>query len=1741
MNRVLTNGEANGKDVASGHAALANPSAPPGATDAAMTELVRTIEDHVVRLLAEETKLPPSGIDVLAPFHRYGLNSVVIVEVTARLEGITGPLPKTLFFEHGSVRAIATALARAYGPAFAGRTKEAPARPPPPSPGLFQRARIERGRQASRADEPIAIIGLGGRYPEADDLHEFWTILAEGRDCIRVVPRQRWDAEAMFDPVRHRAGKIYAKWGGFLRDIAGFDHRFFGIARSEADFLDPQERLWLETAWHTLEDAGYTPESVRGRSVGMFVGVMSNMYQKLCAQVNGVSLSPFASYGSIANRTSYQLDLSGPSLSLDTMCSSSLTAIHLACESILRGESELALAGGVNVIVHPDKYVTQCLGGWFASDGRCRSFGADGDGYVPGEGVGAILLKRLSDAERDGDRVCGLIRATAVNHCGRTNSYFVPSPNAQAAVMQRAWERSGIDPRRISYFEAHGTGTSLGDPIEIRGIAKAFASFTADRQFCALGSVKSNVGHLESAAGIAALTKVLLQLKNKALVPSLHCDPPNPHISFEETPVYVQRRLETWPEPKEGEPRLAAISSFGAGGSNAHLVVEEYIPTTSRQNVGDEGPELVLLSAADDEALRRYVESWINYLEMEIREPDGARLADIAYTTQIGRVPMAARAAVIAHSKVELLEALRSHVDGGDTGGRVTVGTATPNPAVSALFEGPEGAEILGVVIQHQSWQKLAKLWALGARIEFGAVQKGRGLRRVSVPGYPFLRTPCWLSAEETAAAPVSPPSVSASAVEHGTMDGKAGRSILAKLERDVLETLAHVSPLPREQFLPSRRLFDDLGFDSLMLAGFHSRMTQRYPQLTFDVSAYSANMTVNDLVRILHDRLAGAGRVTGPANDTAAPAPGEPKLQEPVSVEPERGTEAHLRFDRFVEAVAARGRRMQLVAHGLDAPAPLAGPNGTTLDQNGSRLINFTTYDFLSLANDPRVLAAATQAVQKYGCSASASRPVGGEIPLYRQFEEHIARFIGTEKAVLFVSGHATNVTTLEILFGAGDLVLFDEGSALSSIVEGGMVSGAEVMAFPHGNLQELDRILDEVRKRYRKVLIAVEAVCATDGSIAELPRLLELKKKHSTFLLVDEDNSFGVLGATGRGLCEHHAVDPRAVDVISCGLHKSLASSGGFIAGDGPLVHLVKCTATSLIFAASIAPMSVAAARAALEILENEPQRSEAVRANARKLRSSLRAGGLHLGGEHGPLVTFRARDDAHCLRAAGILRQQGFLVEQHLRSEAAGTPAFVRVVVTADHTDGQLGMLANALVQVQDSWTGAEAGAAPPRSGSERVVRHTCDLAAKSAVIDDVVLDRYCRVGAFPQYQDLVARQSAVPPEVQMYWQPHEGIVNDRMVVGGKSTINFSSFNYLSLSGHREVIAAVERAVARHGTSLSSSRIHSGTAEIHVALEQEIASLLGVEAAVVFDAGHNTNVSSIGNLFGPGDLILHDALAHNSMIQGALLSGASRQPFPHNDYARMDQILAQVRGKYRRVCILIEGVYSQDGDIPALDQFIVVKRRHQALLFVDEAHSIGVIGQTGRGVCEHAGVDPAEVDILMGTLSKALATSGGYVAGSAALVEYLRQIPCYVHGANVSPAVAAAALEAIRVLRREPERVATAQARARLFLDLARREGLDTGISKDTAVIPIMTYSSKIAYELSHALYQNGVTAHPFTYPVVPENKARLRIFMNADHSEEQVARGVKLLGRLYRELKSAEQCLPRSFPVSAATAG
>lgn len=752
------------REIVSGAATqpiITHKSVPESSSDVPSSRLREQAAEYVRRSVSQVMKLPASQIEVAADLDRYGIDSVIAVDLVVFLEKSFGLLPKTLLFERRSVADLADYFLTSHRDtllALVGtsgvKADSKPAVPPVVKTAPIVVRSAWAGQKVAsqprgKANDDVAIIGLAGRYPKSKSLTEFWTNLRNGTDCITEVPADRWDHARYFDPDKSRHDKTYGKWGGFIEGVDECDPLFFSIAPREMAAIDPQERLFLQAAYEAVEDAGYTRESLArepgaSAKVAVYVGVMYAEYQLFGAQdqTRGGSLTLTGSPASIANRVSYFFNFTGPSIAVDTMCSSSLTAIHLACRD-LNDDCDYAIAGGVNISIHPNKYLFLAQHGFISSEGRCAAFGQGGDGYVPGEGVGAVLLKRLSRAQEDGDRIYGVIRGTAVNHGGKTNGYTVPNPVAQGRVIESAIRASGVDARELSYIEAHGTGTSLGDPIEIAGLSRAFSAFTPDRGFCAIGSAKSNIGHCESAAGIAGLTKVLLQMQHGELVPSLHSETLNPHIDFSASPFVVQRELAPWHRPRSADgrrelPRIAGISSFGAGGSNAHLVIEEYQPPVSQRLAENPGLQVVVLSARNEERLRVRVQELVAALSSEpLVSTD---FADIAFTLQIGRDALDERLALTANSVSEAREKLEAWLAGKTATSGLWVGRRRDREGTLSLLGETDLAEIVNRWMSEGQLDRIAEAWSKGVAVDWHRLHGAVRRQRVALPTYPFER-----------------------------------------------------------------------------------------------------------------------------------------------------------------------------------------------------------------------------------------------------------------------------------------------------------------------------------------------------------------------------------------------------------------------------------------------------------------------------------------------------------------------------------------------------------------------------------------------------------------------------------------------------------------------------------------------------------------------------------------------------------------------------------------------------------------------------------------------------------------------------------------------------------------------------------------------------------------------------------------------------------------------------------------
>ncbi|UCH94145.1 MAG: SDR family NAD(P)-dependent oxidoreductase [Candidatus Aminicenantes bacterium] len=769
----------------------------PGRGEVPGHDLVEYIHEDLVNGVSRVLNIHKKDIDIDVEMSEFGFDSVTFTEYSSLLnQWYNLEIMPAVLFEHRSLSSLARYLLEAYrdnlvdyykdrlrlstgstGEETAGEVEgedhpgEAPASEVTPMRrSRFPRQQLEsKNRGESAVDSqnvmetgPIAIIGISGVMPQSDDLEVFWRHLETGSDLIVEIPPDRWDWREWYGDPALESNKTNARWGGFISRVDAFDAQFFGISPREAELMDPQQRIFMETVWKTIEDAGYRASDLAGTRTGLFVGVAGSDYSELLRDHQVEILPQMAtglSHSALANRVSYFFDFHGPSEPVDTACSSSLLALHRGMQSIRSGDCDLAIAGGVNVITSPIGYIAFSKSGMLCPDGRCKTFDKQANGYVRGEGCGAVFLKPLRKAQADADHIYAVIKGTAVNHGGHTTSLTAPNPVAQADLLVTAWKKSGIDPTTVTYIEAHGTGTSLGDPIEINGLKRAFEQLYGEwekpvppKAYCGIGSVKTNIGHLETAAGIAGIIKVVLAMKHKTLPATVHFKEINPQIELDGTPFYIIRETRPWEcltdEHNKKIPRRAGVSSFGFGGVNAHVVLEEWPEAQSAerraQGAGRKEPHLIVLSAKNEERLKAYAGKMRNFPGQA-----SASIEDIAYTLQVGRDAMAARLAIMASSLDELQEKLTQYCQyqpGMPDIENVYTGNIKEQPG-NALVEGEEGEAYVKSLLEKRKPGKLGQLWVSGVNIDWRLLypDETRTPRRISLPTYPFERKSHWI------------------------------------------------------------------------------------------------------------------------------------------------------------------------------------------------------------------------------------------------------------------------------------------------------------------------------------------------------------------------------------------------------------------------------------------------------------------------------------------------------------------------------------------------------------------------------------------------------------------------------------------------------------------------------------------------------------------------------------------------------------------------------------------------------------------------------------------------------------------------------------------------------------------------------------------------------------------------------------------------------------------------------------
>ncbi|MCC8366059.1 polyketide synthase dehydratase domain-containing protein [Xenorhabdus sp. PB61.4] len=769
-------------------------------------------------IIGKELGIPPTRLRTSEPLDKYGIDSAIAIQLVAILEKTFGSLPKTLFYEYKCIADIAQYLAQTV-------THDADKS----LLSLDQKKESDLANQGQNIPDNrlnIAIIGISAKYPQSENIAQIWDNLKQGKRCISEIPQNRWNWQNYYRGDSQNTH--LSKWGGFLSGVDEFDFAFFDISESEAAAMDPQERLFLQEAWKAIEDAGYTPETLAAdekrekngiNAVGVYVGSMYSEYQLHDVTSDDLKqpIGLVGSQASIANRLSYFMDFHGPSMTLDAMCTSSMVAIQLACQDLKQGRTHAAIVGGVNLTLHPNKYLTLSRRKMLSSSPELNSFGEGSHGYIPGEGIGVLVLKRLEDALNEGAHIYGVIQGCAVNQNGRSNGFGAPDPKAQQVVIEQAMTEAKVNVDEISYLEAHSTGTRYGDLIEVGALTKVFQK-RADNHHpaCLIGSGKPNFGHCEAAAGVGSVIKVLLQMQHKMIAPTLYGERLNPDIIFEQTPFSVNSTLMEWKQPdREGMsiPRIAGISCFGAGGTNAHLILEESTPPELSET-GINLPCAIILSAKTVSALQDRVKQLYDFLSLyqfENRTHETELLLmRLALTLQIGRENMPVRVGFLVQNLKDLCQQLKQ--------------CECSNENIIALssidqFEEREWQEKINGWLVENNHRELLHVWCKGANIEWHRVYRERLPERISLPTYPFERHKIELKAIETV------PSLSAS-VQTACLYGEDGFAFLSnrtiafreKAEQFVIKTLENII----EHKVPSANTpFSDLHLTSLHIVRF--------------------------------------------------------------------------------------------------------------------------------------------------------------------------------------------------------------------------------------------------------------------------------------------------------------------------------------------------------------------------------------------------------------------------------------------------------------------------------------------------------------------------------------------------------------------------------------------------------------------------------------------------------------------------------------------------------------------------------------------------------------------------------------------------------------------------------------------------------------------------------------------------------------------------------------------------------
>ncbi|MBN2441746.1 MAG: SDR family NAD(P)-dependent oxidoreductase [Spirochaetales bacterium] len=719
---------------------------------------LKKIEEELGRIISEQMNIKIEKLDKNKELSKFGFDSISLTDFASQIGGrFNVAFNPALFFDHTTIASLAGYLYRMHYDKISEVIENRPDHNKIEQQNgydeKYQHIKTEPRKKNIKflksvsGDEPLAIIGMHAVLPGVKNLDEFWDALEKGKSLISEIPPDRWNWKEFYGDPQKEKNRTDIKWGGFMQDAFAFDAKFFEISPREAEWMDPQQRILLETVYKTIENSGYSVSSFSGKAVGLFIGAASIDFSNSLNN-STIGIEPFAltgiTHSIIPNRISYILNLRGPSEAIDTACSSSLVAVRHAFDAIRNNECETAIVGGVNLLMSPFGFIGFSKGGFLSKSGACKTFDADADGYVRAEGAGAVMLKPLSRAQKDGDHIYAVIRGVAVNHGGKATSLTAPNATSQSEVIINALKHANVSPETISYIEAHGTGTKLGDPTEVNGLKKAFFEMQGNKKntekFCGIGSVKTNTGHLEPAAGIAGMIKVILSLKNKKIPASINFNTLNPFIDLTDSPFYVVQETKDWEVRNDSYnrviPRRAGISSFGFGGVNAHVILEEYNNEVIKP-LAVPGQSLIILSAKDETRLKAYASELLDYITKQNNDiPEGDRqnhLNNMAFTLMTGRDEMPVKMAVIASDFNDLKEKLMGYINDDHTSG-LYKNMNGDTPSVKEQVE-------IDKALASYDLHNLALSWTGGNSIDWKKLFDVSSVRKLQLPAYPFART----------------------------------------------------------------------------------------------------------------------------------------------------------------------------------------------------------------------------------------------------------------------------------------------------------------------------------------------------------------------------------------------------------------------------------------------------------------------------------------------------------------------------------------------------------------------------------------------------------------------------------------------------------------------------------------------------------------------------------------------------------------------------------------------------------------------------------------------------------------------------------------------------------------------------------------------------------------------------------------------------------------------------------------